>query len=100
MKLTHSFALIIGMSCSFLTHADTDTTTEDERRYLIKIAQELAAIDVLAEKAAGRADHNARVVFDYASLRHDLKEIHRAVEAHLAAPSRSPRKMNSLELTQ
>lgn len=76
-----------------------DTTTEDEERYLIKISQELAHINELANKAKQSADPNARVSLDYVALIHDLNEIKRALDAHITAPSRSPRKIQSLQLS-
>lgn len=78
--------------------ANTDTTTEAEKRILIKIAQELSHLDDLASKASANADPAARVTLDYVALRHDLQEIKRALEAHINKPSRSPRTIKPLEL--
>ncbi|QEY16067.1 hypothetical protein D0C16_08770 [Cellvibrio sp. KY-GH-1] len=76
--------------------AEVDTTTEAEKRYLIKVAQELKHLDELAAKAASNADPDARVTLDYVALRNDLQEMRRALEAHLQKPSRSPRRIDEL----
>jgi RAQPRD family integrative conjugative element protein len=76
-----------------------DTTTEDEKRYLIKISQDIAHISELANKAKQSADPDARVSLDYVALINDLNEIKRALDAHINAPSRSPRKIQSLQLS-
>lgn len=78
--------------------AGTDAATEEEKRYLIKIAQELKHLDELAVKAANKADPDARVTLDYVALRHDLQEMQRALEAHINNPSRTPRMVDSLTL--
>lgn len=90
--------LLLSMLSINISYANTDTTTEDEKRYLIKIAQELKHLDVLAAKAADKADPDARVTLDYVALRKDLREMQRALEAHITSPSRSPRKIESLTL--
>ncbi len=79
--------------------ANVDTTTEAERRYLIKVANELAQLEVLAKKAESNADPDARVTLDYVALKNDLAEMRRALESHLHAPSRSPRKLEPLHFT-
>ena len=92
--------IVLSMLYASLCAAGTDATTEDERRYLIKIAQELKHLDELAVKAANKADPDARVTLDYVALRHDLQEMQRALEAHITKPSRSPRTMNALTLAR
>lgn len=87
-----SAALIFSNS----VFAEVDTTTEAEKRYLIKVAQELKHLDELASKAANNADPDARVTLDYVALRNDLQEMRRALEAHLQKPSRSPRRIDEL----
>lgn len=86
-----------------LANADVDiaidTTTENEKRYLIKIVNELAHLQELTQKAKRAADPNARISLDYIALENDLREMRRALEAHVTAPSRSPRKLTQLELT-
>lgn len=85
---------VIAISQSVV--ADVDTTTEAEKRYLIKVAKELKHLDELATKAANNADPDARVTLDYVALRKDLQEMRRALEAHLEKPSRSPRRIDDL----
>ena len=77
--------------------ADVDTTTESERRYLIKVANEIVHIEQLAQKAADSADPDARVTLDYVALKNDLAEMRRALETHLRKPSRSPRNIRALQ---
>lgn len=89
---------IIGVLLSFNGLANTDAATEEEKRYLIKISQELAHLDELATKAANKADPDARITLDYVALRRDLQEIKRALEAHIKQPSRTPRNLVALEL--
>lgn len=89
--------MLIGViAISQPVFADVDTTTEAEKRYLIKVAQELKHLDELATKAASNADPDARVTLDYVALRKDLQEMRRALEAHLEKPSRSPRRIDDL----
>lgn len=90
--------LLIGLLSVGVCTANTDAATEEEKRYLIKIAQELQHLNELAEKAANVADPNARVKFDYVALRNDLQEMHRALQTHINNPSRSPRKIEALTL--
>lgn len=89
-------ALCVMLSLN--TVANTDAATETEKRYLIKIAQELAHLDELANKASSTADPDARVTLDYVALRHDLQEIKRALETHINKPLRTPRNITALEL--
>lgn len=92
------YILLLGLLVSVTSVANTDATTEEERRYLIKIAQDLAHLDELAAKAQNKADPQARINFDYMALRNDLQEMKRALESHITKPSRSPRNIKSLEL--
>lgn len=92
------YMLLLGLLVSMTSVANTDATTEEERRYLIKIAQDLAHLDELAAKAASKADPHARINLDYVALRNDLQEMKRALESHITKPSRSPRNIKSLEL--
>lgn len=82
---------------SKLALADIDTTTESERRHLIKIAHEIAHLEQLVQKAEFYADPDARVTLDYVALKMDLAEMRRALETHLEKPSRSPRKVDGLQ---
>lgn len=90
--------MIIGLLCVGTSVADTDAVTEDEKRYLIKIVQDLKHVDEMAAKASMKADPDARVTLDYVALRHDLHEMQRALETHINKPSRSPRKLERLTL--
>jgi RAQPRD family integrative conjugative element protein len=91
------FMVVIGVIFSLQSVANTDAATEEEKRYLIKISQELAHLDDLATKAANKADPDARITLDYIALRRDLQEMKRAIEAHIKQPSRSPRNLVALE---
>ncbi len=91
------FMVVIGVIISLQSVANTDAATEEEKRYLIKISQELAHLDDLATKAANKADPDARITLDYIALRRDLQEMKRAIEAHIKQPSRSPRNLVALE---
>lgn len=90
--------MLTGMLYMGTSIAGTDAATEDEKRHLIKIAQELKHLDELAVKASIKADPDARVTLDYVALRHDLQEMQRALEAHINKPSRSPRSVDALTL--
>lgn len=94
------FGLMAGLLITLSCFAEVDTTTEAEKRYLIKIAEELSQLDKLAQQASENADPDARVNFDYVALRNDLQEIRRALEGHIQKPSRSPRKISDLELAK
>lgn len=96
MKNMLAVLMSVALLFSQAVLAEVDTTTEAEKRYLIKVAQELKHLDELAAKAATNADPDARVTLDYVALRNDLQEMRRALEAHLQKPSRSPRKINEL----
>lgn len=95
--IKHILFFVVLMSCCITVFAEVDTTTEAERRYLIKVANEIKHLEFLADKAAAAADPDARVTLDYVALRHDLAEMRRALEAHIDSPSRSPRKIDSLQ---
>lgn len=90
--------VFIGLFYVSASSANTDAVTEEEKRYLIKITQELKHLDELAAKASYKADPDARVTLDYVALRNDLQEMQRALDAHINNPSRSPRKLNALSL--
>jgi RAQPRD family integrative conjugative element protein len=94
MKLIFILLLVL----SPLVSANVDTATESEKKYLIKIANELAYLQELTRKAKKTADPEARITLDYVALENDLAEIRRALEAHVTAPSRTPRRITSLEL--
>ena len=94
--MTYLLAMM-GVFISLQVFANTDAATEEEKRYLIKISQELAHLDGLATKAANKADPDARVTLDYVALRRDLQEMKRALETHIKRPSRTPRNLVALE---
>lgn len=98
--MKYLYGLVAGLLISAVCLADVDTTTEAEKRYLIKITEELKQLDELAQKASENADPEARVNLDYVALRSDLQEIRRALESHLQKPSRSPRKITDLALAK
>lgn len=70
--------------------------SEIEKRYLITMTTEIENLKSLAQKAESTADKGERLQFDYAALQRDLDEMQRAIEQHVKAPSRSPRKIDSL----
>jgi RAQPRD family integrative conjugative element protein len=90
--------IVMGLLYVSASFAGADAATEDEKRYLIKITQELQHLDELAVKAANKADPDARITLDYVALRHDLQEIQRALVDHINNPSRTPRMVDSLTL--
>jgi RAQPRD family integrative conjugative element protein len=94
------FLVVVSSFLSLNAVAGTDAATEAEKRYLIKIAQELTHLETLAQKAADNADPDARVTLDYVALRNDLQEIKRALETHVSKPSRTPRNLRDLELAR
>ena len=101
MKFLHIGMLFILATLSVgKSLAGTDTSTEDEKRYLISIAEKLGEIEQLAAKAQSSADPQARISLDYVALNNDIKEIRRALEQHINLPSRSPRKIDSLEFSR
>jgi RAQPRD family integrative conjugative element protein len=101
MKLFSIFLVfLLGfMPVANAIEATVDTTTENEKRYLIKIANELAYLQELTRKAKQSADPHARITLDYVALEHDLQEMRWALESHVNAPSRTPRQVTQLELT-
>ena len=70
--------------------------SETEKRYLIAITTEIENLKTLAQKAESTTDKNERLQFDYAALQRDLAEMQRAIEQHVKAPLRSPRKIEVL----
>jgi RAQPRD family integrative conjugative element protein len=93
------FFLLGFMPVANAIETTVDTTTENEKRYLIKIANELAYLQELTRKAKQSADPHARISLDYVALEQDLQEIRRALETHITAPSRTPRQVNPLDLS-
>jgi RAQPRD family integrative conjugative element protein len=70
--------------------------SETEKRYLIAITTEIDNLKSLAQKAEATADKNERLQFNYSALQRDLAAMQQAVEQHVKAPSRSPRKIEAL----
>jgi RAQPRD family integrative conjugative element protein len=93
------YVFVLMALLSQYASADVDTTTESERRYLIKVANEIAHLEQLTQKAEAYADPDARVTLDYVALKRDLAEMRRALESHLRKPSRSPRKLEPLQFS-
>lgn len=90
--------LVVAMLLSFSALAEVDGATEEEKRYLIKIADELKRIEVLVQQSAAAADPKARVVLDYDALARDVKNLRSALERHVTVPSRTPRRVQPLEI--
>jgi RAQPRD family integrative conjugative element protein len=89
--------LIVGlMLMSVPVLADVDSTTEAEKRYLMKMVEQLADIHRLSVLAQQSADPDARVTLDYVGLQADIQDIRRALEQHVSLPSRSPRRIEPL----
>lgn len=89
---------VMAMLLSLSVVADVDGATEEEKRYLIKIADELQRIEILVQQSAATADPNARIALDYDALARDVKTLRGALERHVKVPSRSPRRVQPLEL--
>lgn len=97
-KIPLLMCVLLVSTGSFCAHARVDGATEAERRYLIKIANELAHLKKISEKAAAEADPDARFTLDYVALQKDLQAMQRALENHINKPSRSPRRIMPLQL--
>lgn len=93
-----TFLMVVMLLLAWPAVAATDAATEEEARYLIKIANELNHLIELAKKSKTHADPDARISLDYVALENDLTEIQRALEQHVKRPSRSPRRLRALEL--
>lgn len=95
-----TFLLMLLIVHPLPTVADVDSTTEAEKRYLIKIVEQLAEIHRLAVLAQQNADPDARVTLDYVGLQADIQDIRRALEQHVSLPSRSPRRIEPINFAQ
>lgn len=96
--MKYTCVLVINFLVSVSCIAQVDTSTEAEKRYLIKMAEELALLDELAQKASEHADPDARIGFDYVTFRQDIQVRRKALENHIQKPSRSPRKLSELSV--
>lgn len=96
MKLKHIGGFMLPIILSLTFSCANAQESESEARYLISIVNEIENLKALAQKSADRADGSQRVHFNYSALQHDLEEIQRAIEKHVAEPSRSPRTLNSI----
>lgn len=67
-----------------------------EKERLLHLAEELDFLLQSAERAEAAAPSGGETLFDYASLRADLRLIRRAILDHASAPSRRPRRLQSL----
>ena len=96
MKMIVKRCLVGVLMMLSLSNAVIAQESETEKRYLIAITTEIEHLKSLAQKAEATADKDGRLQFDYAALQRDLTAMQQAVEQHVKAPSRSPRKIEAL----
>lgn len=87
-------ALLLCLLCLPLSAYPVDRY--GEREVLARIVQELQHVDELLVEAAGRADPDARIHFQYGPARRDLMTIRQGVETHLLTPDDQPRTFKPL----
>lgn len=71
---------------------------ERERALLMQIGDELTLLINTAKRAEALANPAALMLFDYAALQRDLRDIRTALLTHLSEPSRLPRELDKLQL--
>jgi|TARA_R110000850_G_scaffold97031_5_gene202729 RAQPRD family integrative conjugative element protein len=89
--------LTLLLLISGATSAGVDHVTDQERLALEKVLVYLKDAQGLVLKANSVSAIDTRFPLNYQALNTDLAEIREALERHLRAPSRSPRKMKTLE---
>lgn len=57
-----------------------------EREALVKISQEIEALEILIKDAERVSTQNTRLLFDYKNLQADLEKIRQGILAHLKIP--------------
>lgn len=81
-KLLVTTALFASLGISTTAHADVWS----ERKALVQLKEEVAALQILARHAESKADSDKRVQFQYQILLKDLKAIEDGLTAHLGKP--------------
>ena len=81
-KLLTTTALLSTFGFSQVAHADVWS----ERKALVQLKEEVAALQILARHAESKADGDKRVQFQYQVLLNDLKAIEDGLTAHLGKP--------------
>lgn len=68
-----------------------NATNFAERESLARIVHELDAINALVEEAQNQANPDARIRFQYITLKKDLSKMRLGIQEHLESPTIEPR---------
>lgn len=90
-------ALTLMIFLSAASSAGVDHMTDQERLALEKVLVYLKDVQGLVSKASSVSAIDTRFPLNYQALNSDISEIRDALERHLRAPSRSPRKIKNLQ---
>ena len=87
--------ILMTALCLFplLSQAQEDT----ERQYLALLANEINSLEAILHKAELNRNKDARIKFQYDTLRADLSETRSAILRHVNAPRTMPRKVAPLQ---
>jgi RAQPRD family integrative conjugative element protein len=85
-------ALVLGLALAGSARADADT----ERGALIRLIQELDALEPLITEAERQADPAQRVRFAYDWLRDDLARMQAGLREHVERPRTEPQTVEPL----
>ena len=80
-----SFITISFLSAITLSN-NVIADTWSERKALVQLKEEVAALQILAKHAKSKSDSKNRVQFQYQVLLNDLKTIENGLTLHLAKP--------------
>lgn len=84
---TFLIASVVALASNNVAHA----TNYAERESLARIVHELEAINALIEEAQSHSNPDARIRFQYITLKKDLSKMRLGIQEHLESPTIEPR---------
>jgi len=96
MKNTLLAVLLLFSTLTSTAHAN-NSMTEQEKRYLVQIVNEINYLKIMAEKARSHQNSGAKYKLSYGDLVDDLTTIQKSLTRHLNNPQREPRVLPPLK---
>lgn len=85
------FKSLVTASVLILACSSANANNFAERESLARIVHELEAINSLIEEAQSHANPDARIRFQYITLKKDLTKMKLGIQEHLESPTIEPR---------
>lgn len=89
--------LIVLLASPALAQAEFDHVSDAERAALIRLIHVLDSTRPLLDQAEHNQVTDTRFPLDYRQLRRDIELIREGLSRHISKPSRSPRRLPTLE---